>query len=192
MYSLEWLVVSSLVTAIIAGLVCYWATHNSRSHKRTQQLEVEIANTKAAFDSYKNQVVEEFTETAEKFRNLNKSYVDLHHHLAKSADTLCGKSAAGILLEAPVKQRLETGPAAENTTPETSTETLIETSIQVNFENESRDEAMAEEENLQSGFEDTVPPANDPPSMPGPGVEADVEAEVVTDADDHSSQRAAS
>ena len=57
-------------------------------------------DAQAALETYRAQVVDEFGETATRFRALNQSYADLHAQLAKSASLLCGE-AAGPLLEAP-------------------------------------------------------------------------------------------
>ena len=67
-------------------------------HARIVELEQALAASETELADYKQRVTDEFTDTAEKFRSLNRSYEDLHRQLAKSANVLCGEAGAPILL----------------------------------------------------------------------------------------------
>ena len=101
MYSLEILLLSIVASATVAALITYGFHSSSATKKQALKTEAELNETREAFEAYRKQVLEEFSETASKFKTLNTSYVDLHQQLARSANTLCGETAANTLLEAP-------------------------------------------------------------------------------------------
>ena len=145
MISLEWLIGAIVFTGIVGFLIGYWSTRSSGSKGEIERLESQLVETHAAFETYKKEVVEEFGETAVKFRALNEMYVDLHKQLAKSASALCGETAAGPLLEGSiVKSLADQTNTGDNTA--TTTEQEIEQSPQV--ETDSMDEFTGTEDNL--------------------------------------------
>lgn len=105
---LVWIVLGSLLAA--AGAFFIARTTGTETRKLTTELQakqaeldaknVELEAKQGELDSYRLQVFEQFDETAQKFKTLNESYVDLHRHLAKSANLLCGD--ADNLLAAPL------------------------------------------------------------------------------------------
>jgi uncharacterized membrane-anchored protein YhcB (DUF1043 family) len=104
-YSLAWLVVVGVIGAILGG----WLGHlvarvRSKAAERIQELEAELESARDKNTEYRREVFDQFAETAQKFRNLDESYQDLHRQLAESASVLCGE-AAGPLLEAPPAQQ---------------------------------------------------------------------------------------
>ena len=102
MYGLGWLIVSALL-GVAGGFGIGFAVARSRSSRaagRTRELENELASARSELDSYRQQVVAQFSETARKFQSLNDAYTDLHQQLAKSSSILCG-DVAGPLLQAP-------------------------------------------------------------------------------------------
>ncbi len=104
MYSLEWLIASISTAAVIGAFIGYWISASSSTKKQAEKLEADLAESRASFEAYRKEVFDEFSETASKFKSLNASYVDLHQHLARSANTLCGETAASILIDAPGMQ----------------------------------------------------------------------------------------
>ena len=68
-------------------------------YARIVELEQALAATETELADYKQRVTEEFTDTAEKFRALNRGYEDLHRQLAKSANALCGEAGVPTLLD---------------------------------------------------------------------------------------------
>jgi uncharacterized membrane-anchored protein YhcB (DUF1043 family) len=62
------------------------------------------ATTKDAFDQYKADVAEHFTETGKKFQSMASHYQDLYEHLAVGAHTLLDNETADKMLASPNKQ----------------------------------------------------------------------------------------
>jgi len=128
MYSLEILLASTVASAAVAALVTYWFHSSSATKKQALKTEAELRDIQEAFEAYRKEVLEEFSETASKFKALNTSYVDLHQQLARSANALCGEAAANTLLDAPIVQT--TSPVAPKGA------TTIE-NVEVKFETET-------------------------------------------------------
>lgn len=104
MFSLEWLIGSGLAAALTGALIGYWISARSSSKQQSEKLETQLSQTQEAFEKYRGEVFEEFSKTASKFKTLNESYLDLHKHLAESANALCGEAVVSSLLEAPIEQ----------------------------------------------------------------------------------------
>lgn len=90
-----------IMLAFIAGaLLGYYLLRSGiLGHARIVELEQALAATETELADYKQRVTEEFTDTAEKFRALNRSYEDLHRQLAKSANALCDEAGVPTLLD---------------------------------------------------------------------------------------------
>ncbi|MAD07301.1 MAG: hypothetical protein CMP86_07810 [Gammaproteobacteria bacterium] len=104
-----------IMLAFIAGaLLGYYLLRSGiLGHARIVELEQALAATETELADYKQRVTEEFTDTAEKFRALNRSYEDLHRQLAKSANALCGEAGVPTLLDyaaSPALQEPSTDP----------------------------------------------------------------------------------
>ena len=67
------------------------------------------ATTKEAFDQYKADVAEHFTETGKKFQSMANQYQELYEHLAVGAHTLLDNETADKLLAPPKKPELASG-----------------------------------------------------------------------------------
>ena len=80
-----------LVGALFHRTVQGEATKNKRLEQKISELQDK--NTK-----YQAEVSEHFMNTAEAFRNLNKSYKAVHEQLAKGASKLCNQEQAGDFL----------------------------------------------------------------------------------------------
>ena len=101
MYSLEWLVGTGVIAALV-GIFCGWlGARLAYRGKRAADLEQELEASQQALTDYKQEVYEQFGETARKFKNLNDSYADLHKQLATSASVLCADMDTSNLLAAP-------------------------------------------------------------------------------------------
>jgi uncharacterized membrane-anchored protein YhcB (DUF1043 family) len=97
-YGLGWLVALGLIGVVI-GLTGGWflAGRSGRYSLRVEALEAELAAARRELGDYRQQVVEEFSETARKFQTLNDAYTDLHRQLAQSSSVLCGDVGAPLL-----------------------------------------------------------------------------------------------
>lgn len=102
------LVVGIALASLLAGLgVGYFLTGTgSAKRARVTELEGALEAAQTELADYKRDVFGQFSETAEKFRALDKSYNDLHRQLAESSVALCG-DAATPLLEGPLAPALE-------------------------------------------------------------------------------------
>ena len=63
------------------------------------------ATTKDAFDQYKVDVAEHFTETGKKFQSMASQYQDLYEHLAVGAHTLLDNETATKMLAPPEQSK---------------------------------------------------------------------------------------
>jgi uncharacterized membrane-anchored protein YhcB (DUF1043 family) len=101
-YGLGWLIVWTLMGAA-GGLAIGLALARRQSNQtadQARQLETELATSRRELDTYRHEVVAQFSDTARKFQSLNDAYTDLHQQLAKSSSILCG-DIGGPLLQAP-------------------------------------------------------------------------------------------
>jgi uncharacterized membrane-anchored protein YhcB (DUF1043 family) len=104
------LLIASAAFVVGAGLSYFLVSTGILGHARVVELEQALAASESELADYKQQVTTEFTDTAEKFRALNRSYEDLHRQLAKSANVLCGEAGAPTLLDPPSSDLLEEQP----------------------------------------------------------------------------------
>ena len=104
------LLIASAAFVVGAGLSYFLVSTGILGHARVVELEQALAASESELADYKQQVTTEFTDTAEKFRALNRSYEDLHRQLAKSANVLCGEAGAPTLLDLPSSDVLEQQP----------------------------------------------------------------------------------
>jgi uncharacterized membrane-anchored protein YhcB (DUF1043 family) len=93
------LTVALVIGAVLVGFgIGYLALQAKVSQRhRVTELETALEASLDEMKDYKRDVFEQFGETADKFRALNRSYEDLHQQLAKSAVILCGDSAMPLL-----------------------------------------------------------------------------------------------
>lgn len=99
MFSLGWIIGVGIVTGMAGIGFGIWYNQRSGAKERVLELEEQLASAQRVHEDYRQEVFDQFSETAIKFQTLNESYVDLHQHLANSANALCGDMAAGSLLE---------------------------------------------------------------------------------------------
>ncbi len=99
MFSLGWLIGVGIVAGLAGAGFGVWYNQRSGASKRVIELEEQLSSSQQVHEEYRQEVFDQFSDTAAKFQTLNESYVDLHEQLAKSANVLCGDMAAGSLLE---------------------------------------------------------------------------------------------
>ncbi|MCZ6616947.1 MAG: DUF1043 family protein [Gammaproteobacteria bacterium] len=87
---------------LLAAAVGFFIARASGTGRKTRELQSQLQAKQAELDENLASVIVQFGETAQKFKTLNDSYVDLHRQLARSASVLCGDLAADTLLEAPL------------------------------------------------------------------------------------------
>lgn len=116
MYPQEWLIGVGLGALLIGTLIGFVLRQFAFGGARKERdLRSALESTQEELTDYRQQVYDEYEETARKFKTLTESYDDLHRHLANSAMTLVG-DAAGPLLEAPdrvVREESETDDGAD-------------------------------------------------------------------------------
>lgn len=81
--------------------------------KHAATLERELGAAQEELKEYKNEVFQQFGDTARKFEKLNESYADLHQQLATSASVLCAGMPDVPLLASSAVPALQT--TAEST-----------------------------------------------------------------------------
>lgn len=101
MYTLEWLIGTGAAAAVVGALIGWLIARTAYRGKRATDLAAELEQTQEELANYKQEVYEQFGETARKFKNLNDSYADLHKQLATSASVLCADMDTSNLLSGP-------------------------------------------------------------------------------------------
>jgi len=89
-----------LVALLIGGGVGYLLANRTGPKARVVELERALDSAQNELTEYKRDVYGQFAQTAEKFRDLDRSYNQLHRQLAESSVALCG-DAGTPLLQAP-------------------------------------------------------------------------------------------
>ena len=127
-----------IMLAFIAGafLGYYLLRSGILGHARIVELEQALAATETELADYKQRVTEEFTDTAEKFRALNRSYEDLHRQLAKSANALCGEAGVPTLLDYAATPALQE-PSADPIDPDTTAVGVVSDQAQAPLESKT-------------------------------------------------------
>ncbi len=121
MLSNEWLIAIAVGLFVVGGLVGYLLrTFAFGGSRKEADLIAALEESEKALSDYKQEVLERFSDTADKFRRLNESYTDLHQQLAESAVALCGDEVTAPLLE--VKPSVDNARSSEpETAPEEAT-----------------------------------------------------------------------
>lgn len=105
--TIEW-VVGIAVASLLVGLgLGYFLPLGNAKKARVSELETALATAHQELSDYKGEVFSQFSQTAEKFRNLDRSYQDLHQQLAASSVSLCGDAATPLLLGASLAEAAE-------------------------------------------------------------------------------------
>lgn len=121
MYTQEMLIgigIGCVVGGLILGLI--GGRFFLRS-KHAAQLERELSEAQEAMKDYKNEVFQQFGDTARKFEKLNESYADLHQQLATSATVLCADMPNVPLIASSTVATLQADAETVDVTPEDNT-----------------------------------------------------------------------
>ncbi len=81
---------------IMVGAVFHRSFQGETS--KNKRLEQKLAELQDTYSRYQAEVSEHFMDTARAVQTLNKSYQDVHTHLAKGASRLCNDDHAGDFL----------------------------------------------------------------------------------------------
>ncbi len=96
----EWLIAIGVGLFLAGGLVGFLIRMFAFGGSRKEaDLARALEDAEKQLADYRQEVLERFSDTAEKFRRLNESYTDLHQQLAESAVALCGDEVTTPLLE---------------------------------------------------------------------------------------------
>lgn len=95
--AIEWVVGIAIVCLLVGFGLARILPIGDNKKIRVAELEAALAAAQSEFTDYKGEVFGQFAETAQKFRALDKSYIDLHRHLAESSVALCGDAVTPLL-----------------------------------------------------------------------------------------------
>ncbi len=90
--------IGCLAVGIIIGVVI--TSRLNTSPARVQELENQIRTLKESHNSYRDNVSDHFSMTAELFQHMTESYKEVYQHLATGAQELCSHEVASKLLPA--------------------------------------------------------------------------------------------
>ena len=88
-------VLASLFGAGLGYFVKSWQARGTKI--QMQALESQLNASRDELVNYRQEVFQQLSDTADKFRNLDQSYHALHRQLATSAAMLCGDQATSLL-----------------------------------------------------------------------------------------------
>lgn len=96
---MTWLIaIGCLAAGIAIGVI--FASRSNTSPARVQELENQIRDLKESHASYRDNVSDHFSMTAELFQHMTESYKEVYQHLASGAQELCSNEVASKLLPA--------------------------------------------------------------------------------------------
>lgn len=90
--------IACLAVGIVTGVL--FASRLNASPSRVQELENQIRNLKENHTSYRDNVSDHFSMTADLVQHMTESYKDVYQHLASGAQDLCSDDVASKLLPA--------------------------------------------------------------------------------------------
>ncbi len=127
--AIEWVAVITFC-ALVLGFGIAWLIFRAGgvAKSRAKQLETELKAAQDELADYKREVFGQFSETAEKFRDLNRSYSALHQQLAASSVALCGDQATPLLGQTATVNANET--AVDQAHPEAAGEQHTDTVVE--------------------------------------------------------------
>ena len=96
-----------LVIGIAIGMLCIGLAigyllggRGSANQQKIDSLEAELEASQSELSDYREEVLQQFSDTADKFKSLDESYHALHRQLAASAVTLIGDQGTPLLTSA--------------------------------------------------------------------------------------------
>ena len=168
MYTQETLIgigIACVVGGIILGLV--GGRFLLRS-KHAATLERELEEAQEALKNYKNDVFQQFGDTARKFEKLNESYADLHQQLATSASVLCADMPNLPLISSSTVAALQPN---EEPVVESVVDSVEETIGETIGETEATVTAQEDAPSADTASPDHTGPANEDPAAAAPATQ---------------------
>ncbi|MGB0662907.1 MAG: YhcB family protein [Pontibacterium sp.] len=96
------------VVAMLGGaLMGYLIGRSGSGSQKQMELVDQLEETKREFAAYKQQVSDNFEETAHLVGNLTESYRNVHQHLAKSSAALCENERVTDILATAINPTIE-------------------------------------------------------------------------------------
>ena len=96
--SIELAIGLSIITLLVGGLIGYLIRgRGGATREKVAELEAQLEASQSELSDYREEVVQQFSDTAEKFKTLDESYHALHRQLATSAVALCGDQGTPLL-----------------------------------------------------------------------------------------------
>ena len=112
--SLGWMIAAAVAALLVGVGVGALLPLGRGSQHKVSELQTELDASKAELADYRAEVYAQFAQTAEKFKRLDESYLDLHRQLATSAVTLVGEQGAPLLEVSPPLLQIEDDAAADD------------------------------------------------------------------------------
>lgn len=104
--------VACLVVGVVIGVV--FSSRLNSSASRVQELENQIRDIKDNHLTYRDNVSDHFSTTADLVQHMTESYREVYQHLASGAQDLCSNEVAGKLLPAGSDAVFESNEEAES------------------------------------------------------------------------------
>ena len=172
--AVELVVVIAVSALVVGGLIGYLIKgRDSSNREQIAKLEAELEASQSELQDYRQEVVQQFSDTAEKFKTLDESYHALHRQLATSSVALCGDAGAPLLTAAsePLIAESEVEEVQDHAMPEgeeeivvsevsSETEEMAAVEETVSEETASEDATVAEE-TIEDSVEEEVPTLTD-------------------------------
>jgi len=181
----------SLVLGVVCGLLFGRATN--APYQEAQELKDTLNQVQSEFDTYKSEVTQHFTKTAELVNAMTDNYRNVHTHLAGGAQTLC----SGALqlesmndkeaLEAQAEEVAESATTEESTTEAAANDDTATTAEAAAEESTTNEEVAVEAASSETEVEqikvdaDTVTSSEETVEVEAK-LDGDASAELVADA----------
>lgn len=119
MFDLVSLVLISAAIGIAALAAGFYFGRYTGTGAKAGEFEQQLNESQQELQDYREEVYQQFGETAKKFERLQETYTDLHAQLANSAEVLCAGKGVGPLLTGALA-------TAAIAAPEEEAETVVE------------------------------------------------------------------
>jgi len=140
-----------LIALLLGVGLGYLLASRSGPKARVMELERALDAAQSELSDYKRDVYGQFAQTAEKFRDLDRSYNELHRQLAESSVALCGDAATPLLQaadadQAVVRDQIDEDIIVAETTLDVDGEVEVEAEVEAEGKVEDEGEGNAEAE----------------------------------------------
>lgn len=100
MFSLETLIMVSVIVLCIGGLIGAVISRTLLPPERQRDLETRLEAAKEELDRYQQEVAKHFADTSKLVTNLTQSYKEVHDHLSKGAVALTNAEISKKMIDA--------------------------------------------------------------------------------------------